>query len=96
MSEIEIATTDGPVQVRAQLFGIYAVHQPTDGFNDGWRVTHVPSGLRFGVEMCVYLTEDEAIAAARLLADRLPDLTPMTATPENRYIAESCFAEALS
>lgn len=91
---IAVTTGSGIRYVSALVYGIYAVHQPADGVDDGWRVTHVPTGLRFDTQL--HLAESEATRAAMLLAERLPDLTLQTCTRENCYIAESCFAEALA
>lgn len=81
----------------ATLFGIWAVHRcPHDLGNplaQGWRVTHAPSGLR--VQLCDGMSFNDARRAARLLAERVPEIDAHTPGDEDRRIVEAAFGEAL-
>lgn len=94
-------------RVEAVPFNGWAATPCVDVLRKGWCVTHLQTGLAASKG----LNKSEAVAAARALADNLPDLTVVGTfeqikngkshyksfdNDEAKYIVESLIAEALA
>lgn len=72
---ITIATTKGPRQVEADVFGSWAVHEH-EYFVDAWALTHVPTGLCVPDKYTNGIPRERLIEVAKSLGDQFKDATP--------------------
>ena len=108
---IVLMFTVGPRSIPdAHVFGNWAAHPKMDfdpndthkmNRSDGWRVSHLPSGLAIS-SLVDELDEAEAVAIARRLGDAYPldadrvDRDDVTGLPSDAgYIIQALVAEAL-
>lgn len=84
------------MKVAATVFGIWAVHRcPEKSLRRaGWRVTHVPSGYCLS-SRSDGLSKGDAMRVALLLAERVPAIDHRTTNPDDGFIVDAVFGEAI-
>lgn len=83
-------------KVAATVFGIWAVHRcPEKKLRGaGWRITHTPSG--YGLHSrSDGLSKSDAVRVALLLAERVPVIDHRTTNPDDGFIVDAVFGEAI-